>query len=299
MSYLRRISTRRLLALCAGVVIRGRRHGRAGARCDRRRSDAAARRPCPRPFTTRSPRRACPASRPASSSPISLLSSGSVQGCRSPPDGRIRPAVGDVRRQAANRAAVRLRPRRQRDRRQRAPLPDLQRRQRHGLQRECSRPTAASPRATHRGKAQTPSLTQIRRELAAVSKHLTVSKATPTDVAGRPAYSVRVSPKSHGGLVGGAQLAWDAVHGTPLDAAVYARGDSSPVLELRATDISFGPVPDSVFAISPSPGTKVTNLGTVQGHPAPHRRACPGHGSRRPSPAGSTSRSAPRRRSRE
>jgi hypothetical protein len=49
---------------------------------------------------------------------------------------------------------------------------------------------------------------------------------------------------------------------------VRARGS-----ELRATDISFGPVSDSVFAIPPAPGTKITNLGTVHGHPA--SRAAP------------------------
>lgn len=110
------------------------------------------------------------------------------------------------------------------------------------------------------GTNRVPSIARIRLELAQLSRHLDLSDATPTDIAGRPAYRVRVSPKSHGGLIGGVQLAWDAVHGTPLEAALYARGASSPVLELRATDISFGTVSDSIFAISPPPGTKVTNI---------------------------------------
>jgi hypothetical protein len=71
------------------------------------------------------------------------------------------------------------------------------------------------------------------------------------------------------------ELAWDAVHGTPLRAAVYARGASSPVLELRVTDISFGPVPDSVLAISPPPGTKVTHLAPPRGHTADTKRRAP------------------------
>src|SRR6478672_9780150 len=82
-----------------------------------------------------------------------------------------------------------------------------------------------------------PSVTRIRGALGKLGKHLKLSGAMPTDVAGRPAYRVRISPKSHGGLLGGAGLAWDAVHGTPLEAAVYARGSSSPVLELKVTDI--------------------------------------------------------------
>ena len=87
-----------------------------------------------------------------------------------------------------------------------------------------------------------------------------LSGATPSDVAGQPAYTVRVSPKRDGGLLGGAELAWDAVNGTPLRAAFYATGDSSPVLELKATDISFGPVSPSVFNVTPPASAKVTNL---------------------------------------
>jgi outer membrane lipoprotein-sorting protein len=120
-----------------------------------------------------------------------------------------------------------------------------------------------------------PSVSRIRRDLTRLARHLTVSGASPTDVAGRPAYSVRVSPKQRGGLLGGAQLAWDAVHGTPLRAAVYARGTSAPVLELRVTDISFGSVPDSVFAISPPPGTKVTDVTPPSGRPADNSAQSP------------------------
>src|SRR6266480_1458392 len=101
-------------------------------------------------------------------------------------------------------------------------------------------------------------------------KHAVVSRAVPSDVAGRPAYTVRISPRHDGGLLGGAELAWDAVHGTPLRAAVFASGSSSPVLELKATDISFGPVSPSVFDIKPPAGAKVTNL-------SPPQRAA-GHG---------------------
>jgi outer membrane lipoprotein-sorting protein len=105
-----------------------------------------------------------------------------------------------------------------------------------------------------------PSLAQVQEGIEEVMTHADLSGATPSDVAGQPAYTVRVSPKANGGLVGGAELAWDAANGTPLRAAVYAKGESSPVLELSATEISFGPVPDSVFEISPPPGAKVVEL---------------------------------------
>ena len=43
-----------------------------------------------------------------------------------------------------------------------------------------------------------------------------VSGAQPANVAGQEAYSVTISPSHDGGLLGSAQLAWDAMHGVPL-----------------------------------------------------------------------------------
>ena len=110
------------------------------------------------------------------------------------------------------------------------------------------------------GANQGPTLDRVKREISDLMSRAVVSGATPSDVAGRAAYTVRVFPKGNGGLLGGAELAWDAANGTPLRAALYARGDSSPVLELTATDISFGKVSDSVFDVAPPSGAKVTNL---------------------------------------
>ena len=62
-----------------------------------------------------------------------------------------------------------------------------------------------------------------------------VSGATPTDVAGQPAYTVRISPNEAGGLFGGVELSFDANHGVPLRAAIYSSTSSSPVIELAAS----------------------------------------------------------------
>ena len=113
---------------------------------------------------------------------------------------------------------------------------------------------------TGAGAEQAPSRDQIQRTIGRLMKRVDLSGAVPSDVAGQSAYTVRVSPKGAGGLLGGAELAWDAVRGTPLRAAIYARGNDSPVLELKVTDISFGAVPDSVFAVIPPPNTKITRL---------------------------------------
>lgn len=107
-----------------------------------------------------------------------------------------------------------------------------------------------------------PSIATIQSWLSRLAQHANLSGAIPGDVAGRPAYTVRVSPQHSGGLLGNVQLAWDAVRGVPLRFAVYARGDSSPVLELKVTDISYGAVPASDFASAPPAGAKVVKVTT-------------------------------------
>ena len=107
---------------------------------------------------------------------------------------------------------------------------------------------------------QPPSLADVQKAIARVMGHANVSEAAPSDVAGRAAYTVRISPKQHGGLVGGAALAWDAINGVPLRAALYAKGSSDPVLELEATDVSFGAVDPSVFDVKPPADAKVVDL---------------------------------------
>src|SRR5439155_184122 len=75
----------------------------------------------------------------------------------------------------------------------------------------------------------------------------------------------RLWANANGGRLGRAELAWDATHGTPLKVAVYAQGSSSPALALQATDISFGPVPESDIAVSPPAGAKIVDLSSQTG----------------------------------
>jgi outer membrane lipoprotein-sorting protein len=103
-------------------------------------------------------------------------------------------------------------------------------------------------------------LAKIQKALDELAKTWTVSGADPTTTAGQPTYTVKISPKDDGGLLGAAQAAWDAVTGAPLRAAVYAQGQTDPVLELAATDVSYDAVPDSDVDISPPAGAKVNDL---------------------------------------
>jgi outer membrane lipoprotein-sorting protein len=112
-------------------------------------------------------------------------------------------------------------------------------------------------------KSAAPSIAQIGDFLSKISKQANVSGAQPTNVGGRPAYSVSVSPAHDGGLLGSLRLAWDAAHGVPLRVAIYAQGASSPVLALEATNISYGPVPAASVDVSPPAGAKKSSLGST------------------------------------
>ena len=130
-----------------------------------------------------------------------------------------------------------------------------------------------------------PTVSSIQTALTKLMGVVNVSAATPTDIGGAPAYTVTISPKHPAGLLGDAVLGWDAQHGIPLDVAIYASGNSTPVLELRATSVRFGAVDPSVFAISPLPGAHVVRISppgppgtdsTGSGAPAGHLVAASG-----------------------
>jgi outer membrane lipoprotein-sorting protein len=123
------------------------------------------------------------------------------------------------------------------------------------------------PADSHKGKQadKIPSIAQIQQRINELIQHANLSGAIPSDVAGQAAYTVRVSPKHDGGLLGSAELAWDATRGVPLRFAIYARGQDKPVIQLKVTDISYGKVPASDFAVSPPPGAKVVTVNVPTG----------------------------------
>jgi hypothetical protein len=107
---------------------------------------------------------------------------------------------------------------------------------------------------------QPPTLQSITDELNKLMGTVGISDAVPTDVGGAPAYKVSFSPKHDGGLLGSAELAFDAENGTPLHFAVYAQGNTSPVIDLTATQVSFGPVAAADVTVTPPTGAKVVEL---------------------------------------
>lgn len=120
-------------------------------------------------------------------------------------------------------------------------------------------------------------LAGVRRGLDRLAETWSLSGAQPTSTAGRPTYTVRIAPKDDGGLLGAAELAWDALNGVPLRAAVYAQGQDEPVLELEADDVSYGAIPGSTFEADPPEGTRIVEIDPVTGTDA-HGRPTRVHG---------------------
>jgi outer membrane lipoprotein-sorting protein len=126
--------------------------------------------------------------------------------------------------------------------------------------------TAASTSAPKSGSPDTPttheapSLAKIEEAITHLKGHANVSGATPTDVAGQPAYTVRISPNEGGSLLSGAELSFDAVHGVPLRTAIYSTESAAPVIELTATEVSYGPVESSVYSFTPPANAKVEEV---------------------------------------
>ncbi|HEY4451109.1 MAG TPA: hypothetical protein VGN13_05900 [Solirubrobacteraceae bacterium] len=127
-------------------------------------------------------------------------------------------------------------------------------------------PSASAPTTGSSGEDHgAPSVTEIEEAIAHATKHVTVSGATPTDVAGQPAYTVHVAPRETGSLLGGAELSFDAGNGAPLRAAIYSSTSQSPVIELAASEVSFAAVPASVFEFTPPANAKIEDLSSASG----------------------------------
>jgi outer membrane lipoprotein-sorting protein len=131
----------------------------------------------------------------------------------------------------------------------------------------------AGPRSKKANHAP-PSVAGVGAALGELTKHVDVSSAQPSSVAGRPAYTVQLSPKERGGLLGSVRLAWDSARGVPLRVAIYARGANAPVMELRTTSISYGSVPLSTVEIAPPAGARVVDVGVPlrRGKTEAHRK---------------------------
>lgn len=110
----------------------------------------------------------------------------------------------------------------------------------------------------------------------AITPTTQVSVGTAATVAGRPAYDLRLTPKTADSLIKHADLYVDSATGLPLRATVLARGASKPAIDVGYTKITFSAPAASVFKFSAPAGAKVTEktfpgLGCLRGLPHPDK----------------------------
>lgn len=91
-----------------------------------------------------------------------------------------------------------------------------------------------------------------------------VTVGTAATVAGRPAYDLRLAPKTADSLVERADLYVDAATGLPLRGTILARGSSKPAVDVGFTSIKFGAPPAKVFKFSAPAGAKVCERSVPQ-----------------------------------
>ena len=109
---------------------------------------------------------------------------------------------------------------------------------------------------------------------------VSLSGAIAGDIAGQPAYTVRVSPKHDGGLLGAVELAFDANHAVPLRVAVLSQGDHSPVVAAHGDRHQLRKRAGERSAVHLAPGAKIVHV-----HP-PHAPAHDGSAAHTPSVVG-------------
>ncbi len=137
---------------------------------------------------------------------------------------------------------------------------------------------------------EVPSTAKIQEGIEKAEKHVDLSGAIPSDVAGLATYTLRAAPSHDGGLLGRVELSWDAANGIPLRGAVYAAENSSPVLELEATGVSFEAVPEIGVRDLPARGSQSRQPLAVR-TAGPEGEGRPKRSARPPSKRRSTSRS--------
>jgi outer membrane lipoprotein-sorting protein len=94
--------------------------------------------------------------------------------------------------------------------------------------------------------------------LDAVDPTTDVTLGSDTQVAGRSAYDLILTPRSSDTLVGSVSIAVDSDTGLPLSVEVLARGASDPAFSVGFTSLSLDAPSADLFSFTPPEGTTVT-----------------------------------------
>jgi outer membrane lipoprotein-sorting protein len=100
--------------------------------------------------------------------------------------------------------------------------------------------------------------------LKAIDPSTRVTTDRTAVVAGRSAYQLELVPRDPRSLVGSVRIAIDGSTHIPTRVEVFARGATSPALEIGFTSFSTATPPASTFAFQPPPGATVKQGSTSQ-----------------------------------
>jgi outer membrane lipoprotein-sorting protein len=110
--------------------------------------------------------------------------------------------------------------------------------------------------------ARTPLTPQqaAQRLLAGISPSTGVLVDGTKSIAGRSAYTLVLTPKRGGSLIGKVTIAVDSQNGAPLQVAVYPAGSGTPAFEVGFTSVSFSAPSDAQFNFTAPKGATVQEL---------------------------------------
>lgn len=118
----------------------------------------------------------------------------------------------------------------------------------------------AEARAQELAKAPITPQQAAQQLLAAISPSTKVTVDGTKSVAGRAAYTLVLTPKQKGSLIGKVTVAVDYQNGAPLQVAVYPAGSGTPAFEVGFTSVSFSAPSDAQFNFTPPKGATVQEL---------------------------------------
>jgi outer membrane lipoprotein-sorting protein len=107
--------------------------------------------------------------------------------------------------------------------------------------------------------------------LTSVEPSTEVTVGSDSEVAGRTAYELVLTPDSSETLVASVSIAVDSETGLPLSVDVQARGQDSPAFEVGFTELSLDAPSDDLFNFTPPPGATVTER-VIEDHHAKHAK---------------------------
>jgi outer membrane lipoprotein-sorting protein len=134
----------------------------------------------------------------------------------------------------------------------------------------ASAPTLAAP--------ETPLTPQQAAEAAlkAIDPTTQVGTDPTAEVAGRPAYQLDLVPRDSRSRIGSVRIAIDGATHVPTRVQVFARGASSPALQVGFTSFSTATPPASTFSFTPPPGATVKQGSAQSSSPQAGATGAPG-----------------------